>query len=811
LGNRGGLLNFDTSNHSYNIYSHDQFLPSTLSHDKVLSIYYDKEFDLLWVGTENGVNMADFNRKQFKLYRKIPGEPNSLAANKVKGIYKDKNNNLWVGADGLNKIERNGEQITYSHFQFDPSRDQVLVNNDIWGIAGHPNGYVYGIAIGITRVNPVTNELKGYTPLNSGMETWFNWIIYRARDNFFYLGGDQPLSVFYPNEERFVHYENDPNDPGSINGRPFAIFEDSDGNVWLGTSGLEKFDPETGKTVDYMHDPSDPGSISNDAVLSINESADGKFLWVGTRGGGLNKFDKEKEIFTYYTEHDGLPSNVIYSILKDKHENLWMSTTNGISKFNPDTEYFNNYDEADGLQGNNFQLMSFHKAWDGEMFFGGPNGLSAFYPDSIKPNPTRSKPMITGLSILNNPVEVGQEIYKDVILDKPIYLKERLRLKHKIKSFSLEFNAMHYAAPEKNQYKYILEGFDESWARTGANKRYASYSNLPGGDYVFKVLASNNDGIWTEEPAVLEIEIIPPLWRKTWFLVILGLFLGGLVTLGIRLRILALRKEQRMLQEKVDQAVSEVESKKQEIEERNKELQGKHLEDEKRNWASVGYSKFGDLLRQNNDNINKMAYAVLSELIKYMDVDAGAFFVKDEDENGETGYKLEAAMAYSEKKEEQKFVHEREDLIGASAFDKKTMYLTDVPEGYLKIASGMGESQPASLLVVPLVHDEEVFGVIEVASLHEMEQYKIDFLEELSEKIASTINNVRVNEKNNELLTQSKQQAEQLMASEEELRQNMEEMQATQEEAARREKKLQEENDLLKRKLKELGGDEKKE
>lgn len=221
------------------------------------------------------------------------------------------------------------------------------------------------------------------------------------------------------------------------------------------------------------------------------------------------------------------------------------------------------------------------------------------------------------------------------------------------------------------------------------------------------------------------------------------------------------------------------------LQDAEKENAKRKIEDEKVNWATLGLAKFGEILHTDNQNINDLSYEILRNLIKYIDVNQGAIYVVDES-GEEPVYVMTSAIAYDRRKFMQKRFAVGEDLVGRCAYEHKTIYMTDIPENYITITSGMGSATASALLLVPLVIEDKVFGIIELASFNKLEDYKINFVEKLAESIASTISTVKVNERTNELLKQSKVQAEELASQEEEMRQNMEELQATQEEAARR-------------------------
>ena len=341
--------------------------------------------------------------------------------------------------------------------------------------------------------------------------------------------------------------------------------------LWLGTlgGGINKFEEEKGQFVHYKSDPSNQNSLSSDSVVSIHEDKTGAF-WIATNGGGLVKFDPANETFTNYKESDGLPSNVIYGILEDEEKNLWLSTTRGLSRFNPRTEKFKNYDVSDGLQSNEFNGGAYYKSRNGEMFFGGVNGFNIFYPENIKDNPHIPPVVITDFQIFNKSVHVGKGKDGRSILRKSITETKEIELSYKDNVISFEFAALDYRIPEKNQYAYMMEGFEENWNYVG-NRRFAAYTNLPPGGYVFRVKGSNNDGVWNEEGVSLKITVTPPFWQTLWFRgFVIGAILLFLVTV-YRIRTHTIREKAKQLEKQVEERTGELKA-------ANKELQQEILE-----------------------------------------------------------------------------------------------------------------------------------------------------------------------------------------------------------------------------------------
>lgn len=311
-------------------------------------------------------------------------------------------------------------------------------------------------------------------------------------------------------------------------------------------------DRATGRFTAYQHDPDQPNSLSQNGVLALHEDEQG-LLWLGT-GGGLNRFDPATETFTPYHRSDGLPNEVINGILEDDQGRLWLNTNQGISRFDPRTETFRNYDVNDGVQATESNVKAFFESHDGEMFFGGVNGFNSFYPDQVRDNPQPPPVVITDFQLFNEPVKIGG----GSPLPRAIHSTEALALSYQDYVFSFEFAALSYTLPDKNQYAFKLEGFDRDWNYRNASNRFATYTNIPPGQYVFQVKGSNNDGVWNETGASLAITITPPWWETVWFrggAIVVGV---GLVAGAFRWRVNTIEAQKRQLEVRVAQRTEEL-------------------------------------------------------------------------------------------------------------------------------------------------------------------------------------------------------------------------------------------------------------
>ncbi|MGD2179062.1 MAG: GAF domain-containing protein, partial [Anaerolineae bacterium] len=268
-----------------------------------------------------------------------------------------------------------------------------------------------------------------------------------------------------------------------------------------------------------------------------------------------------------------LPNNVVYGILPDGAGHLWLSTNQGLARFDPATETFQSYTSADGLQSNEFNYGAQFRAPDGELFFGGVNGINAFYPEKVGPNPYVPPVVITEIRLgpprppqgaslprsadLSGPSTAGAGT--EAFLGAAPNFAEEITLSYRDRVLSFEFAALHYAIPERNQYAYILEGFDRDWSYVG-NRRFATYTNLPPGGYVFRVKGSNSDGVWNEEGASLVVTVIPPFWVTWWFRGIVALALAGGAVGAYRLRIRGIEARSRELETEVASRTKELAS-----------------------------------------------------------------------------------------------------------------------------------------------------------------------------------------------------------------------------------------------------------
>jgi signal transduction histidine kinase len=339
--------------------------------------------------------------------------------------------------------------------------------------------------------------------------------------------------------------------------------------------------------------------LSLNNVSIIFEDSKGT-IWFGTQGGGLNKYNEKTDDFTIINEKNGLACNYIAGILEAKNGDLWISSNKGIFKFNPLTRKTKTFDLADGLQGNEFNPSSSLKANDGRFYFGGINGINAFFPDHIKENPFIPPVYITSLSIFNKLITFNSP---DSILKQSILETTEITLPHYKSVISFEFAALDYIEPVKNQYAYRLENFESEWNYVG-NKRNATYTNLDPGEYFFHVKASNNDGIWNETGTTLKIVITPPWWKTTFAIVSFALLIIGLLLGFYFYRINQLNRQKVLLEKLVMDRTNELKEKNEILFNQSNQLSETNtLLEERQKFIQEQTEE----LRAHNDILNKQA------------------------------------------------------------------------------------------------------------------------------------------------------------------------------------------------------------
>ncbi len=611
IGTSGGGLNKmvrkKNGKREFFHYTHSSFDKSSLTSDLVHTLLKDR-MGSLWIGTNRGISEFDPGKQKFEHIKYRVTEEGGLNDQNVWSIFESGDSILWVGTrEGLNRIDREKDRFWY--YSRDAKNLNEINDNSVLSIYIEKNGRIWvGMVDGLFRLKTTANlgsarfERVQYRKNKAGKtENNKVYAIEKDRSGTLWIGTREGLSRYDPNTGEFRFFQHRAGDPMSLSNNVVRdIHQDREGRIWVATDGggLNKVLRDTSKSggkrirfKSYHHDPSDPHSLSTEMIISIWEGQNGS-LWLGTYGGGLNRFDPGSGEVKRYTEKDGLANNVVYGVLGDAENNLWMSTNHGISRLNTRKGSFQNYVAQDGLQSNEFNTGAFHKSASGELFFGGIKGVNAFYPENIEPNTIPPNMVLTKLLLHNETIRVNESS----LLDSSITTKERLELAHDQDNLTLGYAALHYSHSPRNKYKYILEGFDKDTVYAG-HRRIAHYTNLDPGTYHFKVFGTNSDGVWSEEPAELTILISPPFWATWWFRGLALLFFIG-VGFGIyRYRVNIVEEQKKVLAWKVWERTREATKQKEKIQEQNKQLeQEKQKVEEQKNLLQEEKSKVDKLL-----------------------------------------------------------------------------------------------------------------------------------------------------------------------------------------------------------------------
>jgi ligand-binding sensor domain-containing protein/signal transduction histidine kinase len=517
IGTTGGGLNkFDPARSVFTRYGVEPYKKNAGLSDNNAYAFYEDAGGILWIGTDLGLNRFDRSTRTFTAYTHNDNNPASLPHNTINALYEDHTGTFWVGTfgGGLTMFDRtSGRSVNFRH---DPMRPTSLSSD---------------------RVTAIMEDAKGTL-----------WIAT-------YVGGvcsfDRRTKTFtqYPATPRFV----------------ICMYADRVGKLWLGTQseGLVVFDPATGTCIKrYKNEPSNPRSISSNAINSLYEDAKGA-LWIAT-SNGLNKLpavDVREQSFTVIREKNGLPNDVLYSVLPDGRGYLWLSSNKGVARYAPSTGKVESYTTSDGLQSNEFNQGSYHRGRSGRMYFGGVNGFNEFFPDSIRRNIFVPPVVLTDFKKFN----------KSVTLDTSISQVSAISLDYTDNVFSFEFAALNFSLSEKNRYAFQLEGFDKDWVDAGS-RREATYTNLEPRTYTFRVKASNNDGVWNEVGTSVQVVIHPPWWKTWWFrtLAIIAAVVGALS--WYRLRVYQVQARNLLLERQVEERTHELRDRSEEIERQNRQL-----------------------------------------------------------------------------------------------------------------------------------------------------------------------------------------------------------------------------------------------
>ncbi len=521
-----GMNIFHRETNTFTRFLYDPNNPHSIGSDIIFSICDDKS-GIVWFGHVNGISKWDPQKAAFSRYEHSVIGPTGLENKWVTSVLTTQAGDkelIWVGTigGGLCRYDRStGASKWYLPESGNPN---ALQNNAVLTLTlSKPGQILIGTLEEVYVLELLTDRIsiiKTHSgPIQSSYTgpSGFTWI---AASN--YVDKYDPMS----GETTSI-----------MNQRAYAVHETpykDQSYLWVGTfrKGLLRVDLKSNDETWYTHNANDPLTISNDMVeaLYTSDFKGHQVLWVGTMAG-LDIYDYESETFRHYTMKDGLPHNHILDLQEDNQGSLWITTKLGLSRFNPQTETFKSFWKEDGLPSDGYEFESIHRSGTGEIFVGGDKGLVSFFPDSLKENTQAPSIVLTDFKLFHEsvPVRSKTEPGKGFSIPKHISYMKELNLTYRQNIFTLEFSALDFHSPRKNQYAYHLGGFEDDWNYVDATKREVTYTNLDPGNYTFRVKGSNNDGVWNEQGVSLKIIISPPWWETQWAYLGYLLVLGGMM------------------------------------------------------------------------------------------------------------------------------------------------------------------------------------------------------------------------------------------------------------------------------------------
>ena len=534
-GENSGLYYLKASSQEIVHYGVAESNPNQFPTNSVRNIYVDNT-GITWIGThDKGAYLIDNNAKKFQTHQRNRMTEKNWLGNNVKALAEDKSGNIWMalGGGGLAKLDARTREI-----QFDQALNKKLETNHLYALLydSNENLWIGTWGKGIYRLNLRTSELKNYRMESNGFGDNKVFCFYRDKNQKLWVGS-VGSGLFYldPAQDKFVCL-NEESQPNHIPNTAYitSILTDETNTLWVASLfGLYKLKNTENNSYTYTwYTKENQSGIGSNEIQTIYKDSK-KNLWFGSGDNGVSMLPAESSTFKIMRKQDGFLSNSVKAIVADKNGNIWFSSSRGLSKYHPATHSFQNYTHEDGLPSNEFNPNALLLAKDGKFYVGSYDGLVSFYPDSIKSNPVKPVIFLTDLKLNNQSVPIGTD---DSPLQKHISLTTKIELRNSQHSFVLDFAALNYGQSSRNNYCYKLEGFDTDWNCIGEGHS-ATYTNLDPGHYVFFVKASNSDGVWSEQPARLEIVIHPALWKTWWALLVYIAVSAAIIFFLIRIRL----------------------------------------------------------------------------------------------------------------------------------------------------------------------------------------------------------------------------------------------------------------------------------
>jgi len=542
VGSSEGLIIIDPRSGRSVTYRTEESNLHSLTSEGVTSIYIDPD-GIYWIGTfRGGVNKYDKNLNLFDGKMGEAFRDGGARSSIVTALAERPDGNLWVSTDGggLYSYDRRSDRLQRLPLVVggkSPTPLHVLAMH----YTRSKQLYVGTFNNGLLLYDPSTGQAQKVRMSDRDGDPGVNSIYCIREDKAGQVWAGTNGGGISVLKDGKLRYRLLPNPVRSsdvrlpVNGFIRDIAEDAEGKVWIGShgDGVAVYDPSTGQFKKYTQES---GALPGDKIQAFLLDSKGR-MWVGTYGGGLCVYNKKEDKFVVYSEKDGLQNTNVYSILEDGDGRIWVSTNSGISSLDVQTNVFRNFTPHNGLQNNNFCHTSALRTSDGELFFGGQQGFNYLYPSALTTNRNVPAVVLTDLRVANKSVVPG----KGSPLEEQVTVATKVDLAYG-QNFALSFVALNYTLPDQNRYAYRLDGFDRDWISAGGQNT-AYYTNLDPGDYVFRVKASNNDGVWSRGDTSIRIHVRPPFWRTVYAYIFYILVAAGLLLYSRHLGLTRVRRK----------------------------------------------------------------------------------------------------------------------------------------------------------------------------------------------------------------------------------------------------------------------------
>jgi len=519
-----GLFVYDETTHKVINLKKNYHNPYALSDNAVYTLCKDKEGGL-WAGTFfGGVNYYAPQLSHFKKYFPDYSEQ-TISGNAVREIVKDKYNNLWIGTEdaGLNKLSPNGN---LTHFMPAGRKNSLAYYNVHGLLAVGDELWIGTFEHGLDVLNiPSGNVVRHYNAGNGANDLKSNFVFSLCQTKSGEILIGTTAGVF-----RYNTTANNFSPVPLLSGYTYDILEDHNGVWWSATiaEGIKFFDPKTRRSGSFQYDPKNKASIGNNMVNALFEDSR-KNLWIGTEGGGVSRLSADRKTIKRFTTKNGLPSNFVFKVLEDDQRQLWITTSQGLVQLNPETEATKIFTSANGLLNDQFNYNSGHKDETGRLFFGSVKGMISFTPSELTVDRFVPQVVFTGFQVNNKEAVIGEKN----TLQQSIVYTNTIELSHDQSSFSIDFAALSFAAPQMNHYAYKMDGVNAGWTYLEKNRK-VYFTDLSPGKYTFRVKSANSSGVWNPKETTLSITVLPPWWKSSPAYVLYILLTLCVAFLGIR-------------------------------------------------------------------------------------------------------------------------------------------------------------------------------------------------------------------------------------------------------------------------------------